>query len=307
MRVLVTGASGFVGRHVSRLLQDCGEDVIEWHFADLNDNRDTAIDLCDAAAVARQDLRKLDAVVHLAGLAQVSRSFAEPAAYMTVNSTVVTNLFEALLGQSSFPRVLVVSTGGIYAATTDVVTEGSRLDPSNPYVVSKMAQENLASYYAKRGFDVIIARPFNHIGPGQQPGFLVSDICSKIAELERRGGGTLTVGDLASSRDYTDVRDVAEAYRALINAGRSGETYNVCSGSSHTGEEIVQMLRELAKVTITPERAASLARPTDASIVRASSEKLHRATGWSPVIPLETTLAQTLDYWRSQPAAGTVN
>jgi GDP-4-dehydro-6-deoxy-D-mannose reductase len=303
MRVLVTGASGFVGRHVTRSLRARGDDVTEWHFNDAHADPGTVVDLCDAAAVARQDLRNLDAVIHLAGLAQVSRSFAEPAPYLTINALVVINLFEALLHQSSFPRVLVVSTGGVYAATADLVTEDSPLDPSSPYVVSKMAQENLGYYYAKRDFEVIVARPFNHIGPGQQPGFLVSDVCSKIAELERRGGGTLNVGDLASSRDYTDVRDVAEAYRALLEEGRPGETYNVCSGSSHTGEEIVRALLELAKTPISPKRVASLARPTDASTVSASNEKLRRATGWGPVIPLETTLSETLEYWRNRTSA----
>ncbi len=154
---------------------------------------------------------------------------------------------------------------------------------------------------------MVVARPFNHIGPGQLPGFLVSDLCSKIAELERRGGGTLTVGNLASSRDYTDVRDVAAAYHALLQAGRSGETYNVCSGSSHTGEELVQALRGFANAEIAVEHAPSLARPTDVSVVTASNTKLRASTGWSPVIPLEATLAETLVYWRTQSAAGSVS
>jgi GDP-4-dehydro-6-deoxy-D-mannose reductase len=239
--------------------------------------------------------------VHLAGLAQVGRSFSEPQLFMSVNTGVVTNLFESLIAQQSRPRVLVVSTGGVYRADAQPITEESSTAASNPYVVSKLAQEMLAAYYTKRDFEVIIARPFNHVGPGQQPGYLVADICSQVASLERAGGGTITVGDLSSARDYTDVRDVVAAYHALLRHGRSGEIYNVCSGVSYTGEEILRLICGLSTVELTVESSEALHRPTEASTIDASNAKLRDDTDWAPAIPLEQTLADTLMYWRDRP------
>jgi GDP-4-dehydro-6-deoxy-D-mannose reductase len=217
---------------------------------------------------------------------------------MSVNTAVVTNLFEALIAQQSRPRVLVVSTGGVYNADTAPITEESAVNPSNPYVVSKLAQEMLAAYYTKRGFEVIIGRPFNHVGPGQQRGYLVADICSQVASLERAGGGTIAVGDLSSARDYTDVRDVVAAYHALLRYGRSGEIYNVCSGASFTGEQILNRICSLSTVELTVESSEALHRPTEASTINASNAKLRDETDWAPVIPLDQTLADTLAYWR---------
>lgn len=298
MRILVTGAAGFVGQHVTRILRSRGEEVIQWSFSPGDTGPGTQLDLCDADAVAHQDVRRIDAIVHLAGLAQVGRSFSEPQLFMSVNTAVVTNLFESLIAQHSNPRVLLVSTGGVYRSDDGPITEHSPVAASNPYVVSKLAQEMLAAYYMKRGLEVMIARPFNHIGPGQQPGYLVADICSQVASLERAGGGRLTVGDLSSSRDYTDVRDVAAAYHSLLEHGRSGETYNVCSGTSHTGEEILKRICRLSTVELTIERSEALRRPTESSTVTASNAKLREDTGWSPTVPLDQTLADALAYWR---------
>ena len=148
-----------------------------------------------------------------------------------------------------------------------MITESSAVDATSPYAVSKLAQEILGSYYGHRGFEVIIARPFNHIGPGQRPGFLVADVASQIAAAEREGHGTVTVGDLSTARDYTDVRDIAAAYVALVRDGRPREIYNVCSGVSRTGDEIVAALLELTSARMKLVRTDALARPTDASVV----------------------------------------
>lgn len=298
MRILVTGAAGFVGQHLTHRLRSSGEEVIEWRFSEGDTGPGVQLDLCDARAVARQDVRSVDAIVHLAGLAQVGRSFSEPQQFMSANTAVVTNLFESLIAQHSRPRVLLVSTGGVYQAGTEPITEESPTAASNPYVVSKLAQEMLAAYYIKRGFEVIIARPFNHVGPGQQPGYLVADICSQVASLERAGGGTITVGDLSSARDYTDVREVVTAYHLLLVHGRAGETYNVCSGDSRTGKDILQRICGLSSVELTVESSEALHRPTEASTVHASNAKLRDDTGWVPTIPLDQTLADTLTYWR---------
>jgi GDP-4-dehydro-6-deoxy-D-mannose reductase len=302
MRVLITGASGFVGRHLTEVLRERGEEVIEFGLSNEDTWAGITIDLCDADAVANTDLRGIDAVIHLAGLAQVSRSFAEPSIYVAANTAMEINLCEALLTQDLSPRILIVSSGGVYSGRDSPITEDSAVDASSPYVVSKLAQEMLASYYGKRGLEVVVARPFNHIGPGQQTGYLVSDLCSQIAELERRGAGTLAVGNLSSSRDYTDVRDVAAAYHSLIRDGEPGEIYNVCSGTSRSGEQILSMLRSLTTVELPVTQAAALNRPTDPDALSASNEKLRRHTGWAPSIPLEQTLRDTLDYWRNRPS-----
>ena len=299
MRVLVTGASGFVGQHLVRVLRGRGDEVSAWGLAGAGEGF-AAVDMREAAVVRAQDLGGVDAVIHLAGLAEVSGSFDRPAEYVCTNPVMQVNLMEALLAQRSSATVLVVSSGAVYAGGGEPLTELSPVRASNPYVVSKLTQELLAAYYAERGLRVIVARPFNHVGPGQQPGFLVADLASRLAALEHEGGGTLTVGNLETVRDYSDVRDVAAAYAQLITDGRPGETYNVCSGVSRSGREILAGLLALSSVPVTLAEDAGLYRPTDTLEVRASNAKLCSHTRWRPAIPLEVTLSDTLEYWRAR-------
>lgn len=301
MQILVTGASGFVGRHLVQLLAEQGHAVVAWSYTHASFGHGISqrtLDMRDRDAVSREDLVGIDAVVHLAGLAQVSRSFSEPDAYVSTNAELEIQLLESLLEQRASPRVLIASSGGVYGESSTPLTESSPVKPSNPYVVSKLTQELLATYYSQRGLDIVIARPFNHIGPGQQRGYLVADIASQIAELERAGGGELRVGNLSSARDYTDVRDVAAAYLSLLLHGRPGEIYNVCSRRSLTGEEIADTLLALTELRDEITTRSADARPTDVLSVTASNRKIHSETGWEPSIALQTTLADTLDYWR---------
>jgi GDP-4-dehydro-6-deoxy-D-mannose reductase len=297
MRILVTGASGFAGQHLVRLLTSENNEVIAWGRSD-SEGLGVTIDLLDPAQPGKQDLTGLDYVVHLAGLAAAGPSFSQPHHYIAANTGMQINLFEALIAQDAFPRILVVSTGGVYAAQADVLTENSQLSSSNPYVISKRAQEMLATYYSSRGFDIIIARPFNHIGPGQRKGFIVSDIASQVVEAERAGGGEIRAGDLRPKRDYTDVRDVARAYYAIILRGKSGTVYNVCSGQSYSGQEIVNQLIQLAKAPISVSADPMKIRPSEVMNVSASHRRLSDDTGWQPRIPLEQTLAEVMNDWR---------
>ena len=299
MRILVTGASGFVGRHLVQLLRDRGDEVTAWGLEQSHSDT-VAVDMRVRDGVQAQDLRGIDAVIHLAGLAQVSASFEQAAEYVGTNATMEINLMEALLAQQASPRVLIVSTGAVYAGGSELITEDSPVRPANPYVVSKLTQELLGGYYGERGLDVLVARPFNHIGPGQQRGYLVADLSSRIATLERAGGGILSVGNLATRRDYTDVRDVVSAYADLISDGHRGETYNVSSGVTRSGAEILDGLLELVSVPIEVSESTALKRPTDTLEVTTSNEKLRFHTGWTPTIALATTLADTLAYWRAQ-------
>jgi len=215
------------------------------------------------------------------------------------------NLFQACLALRIKPRIVVVSSGQIYGMTDAArlpLAESTPLDLPSPYAVAKVGQENLVSMYAKLGVESVVARPFNHIGPGQQPGYLVADLTKQIAELERDGGEVLRVGNLSSKRDFTDVRDVVRAYILLAAKGTAGEVYNVCSGTSRSGQEILDLLLRASGARIRTEQDPARMRPADVPDLRGDATKIRLDTGWAPEIPIEQTLAETLAYWRAQVA-----
>jgi GDP-4-dehydro-6-deoxy-D-mannose reductase len=305
--ILLTGVNGFVGRHLAREFAEHGfvvsgvggqlpnespvEHVNEYQVLDLN----------DAAAARKIDFSTIDGVIHLAGLAAVGPSFDEPMQYLTTNLGIEVNLFEAALAQGAKPRFVIVSSGTLYDPSADVpLTETSRVLPNSPYAISKLGQEQLAEYYISRGFECIIARPFNHIGPGQGLGFIVPDLTKQIIEVEKGLSKEVLVGNLDAQRDYTDVRDIARAYRLLLEKGKSAEIYNICSGTARSGHEILDGItktaRQQPKVTVDPIRM----RPSDNPLIYGSHEKLTEHTGWEPEISLEMTLHDVVVDWRSR-------
>ncbi|MCE4025697.1 NAD-dependent epimerase/dehydratase family protein [Microbacterium sp. Au-Mic1] len=283
--IVVTGASGFVGRHVIAEALGRGHDVhgiaradaswpdrdrlSSWHVADLRDGWPAGL--------------HADAVIHLAGLAAVGPSFAQPQQYITANSAMMTAVGEAALAGAIGGRILVVSTGGVYAGGGETpLTEDSPLAASSPYAVSKILVEQQADYYRRRGIDTVVARPFNHIGPGQAPGFLVPDLYTALRALPV--GAPLSTGNLSTRRDYTDVRDIARAYLDLIDAeSLQHTTYNVSSGASLSGLEILALVCEaighdLPDLVDDPARW----RPTDLMEITGSSARLRDELGWAP-------------------------
>jgi GDP-4-dehydro-6-deoxy-D-mannose reductase len=189
---------------------------------------------------------------------------------------------------------VVVSSAEVYGTVSPSdlpLTETAPALPTSPYAASKLAAEAVA-LQAARGFHqgVVVVRAFNHIGPGQSPSFFVPGIATRLAEARRDGTGTITVGNLATRRDFTDVRDVVRAYRLLAERGESGEIYNVASGVDRSMEEIAEALRDQVDPHITFTTDPALLRPADIPVLRGSYEKLHRATGWEPAIEFTTTL-----------------
>lgn len=235
-----------------------------------------------------------DSIIHLAGLAAVGPSFDEPQTYLNTNSSMVTNMCEAILAvdRSQNTRLLAISTGAVYAPSGEgeLITESHRLKMSSPYVVSKVLVENLLSYYSSRGIASVVARPFNHIGPGQGPGFIVPDLWKKLTTLGN--SEPLQVGNLDTERDYLDVRDVASAYIDLVTADSFVEnTFNICSGNSVSGLSILEMICAQLGIDV-PELEVnqSSLRPNDAMRVRGSAEKLKAATGWQPEYSIEQSI-----------------
>jgi GDP-4-dehydro-6-deoxy-D-mannose reductase len=260
---------------------------------------DDAIDPAVLVEYVQADLTKgwpvlppLSGVVHLAGHSAVGPSFDAPHLYVSQNSSMLIHLGEALLAGAELGRVLVVSSGAVYDSSHGLpIGEEAPVGFSSPYVVSKLVVEDLARYYRGRGQDVVVARPFNHIGPGQGPGFLVPDLVAGL-ERARRSDGRLPVGDLTTARDYTDVRDVARAYRLLLDAHRLNHwVYNVCSGVSRTGSEILEILQRItASTSVTPVLDESRMRPGDPRSISGIAARLHAAVGWGPHITLEESL-----------------
>lgn len=305
-KIAVTGANGFVGQHLIRELVENNYSVLAIGGSDLPATTDlevveyTSADLSKVEEVAKLDLSDVDAIIHLAGLAAVGPSFDDPMRYITTNAALETNLFQRAVEQGVKPRFLIISSGSLYDSKAPLpITEATKAVPNSPYAVSKITQEQMGQYYHGRGFEVLIARPFNHIGPGQGLGFLVSDLTSQLVAYENGTADRIMVGNLDAKRDYTDVRDIARAYRLLLEKGQAGETYNICSGISRSGHDILAaILAEANGDTPTVEQDPAKMRPSDAPDIYGSHEKLAVHTGWEPSIDLQTTIRDVVQDWR---------
>lgn len=298
-KVLVTGANGFVGKHLLAELLAHNMPVMAVGGKSAGDEKLKvkllSLDLTDPKSTRAIDFKEVASVIHLAGLADVGRSFSEPEKYIQTNLAIEINLFEEALKQNSRPRFLIISSASVYDQGAKLpLREDSPIVPTSPYAVSKLGQENLAKYYLSRGFECIIARPFNHIGPGQGPGFIVPDLASQVIAAKHSNSTKIVVGNLNSRRDYTDVRDIARAYRLLIKQGEAGEIYNVCSGKSVNGTGILNGLMKAAGVSLTATVDKAKIRPVDTLDIYGSHKKLTDRTGWEPKIDLAQTLKDVM-------------
>lgn len=293
--ILVTGLSGFVGSY----------------FADRGDVVDLRVDdrLVDLASAAEVEaaVRRLrpSAVIHLAAQSSVALSHEDAAATYRVNFDGTFHLLRALRSCGFAGRMLYVGSGDVYGSVAQEslpVTEDAPLRPRNPYAVSKVAAEALCYQWSQTGpFEIVVARPFNHIGPRQSPTFAVADFARQVvAYRQGRGPAILAVGDIDATRDFTDVRDIVDAYLELLAHGRNGEAYNVCSGVERSLREIIEGLLEAAGVRMEIQVAAERLRPSEQRRMRGSFAKLHSHTGWKPRIPLARTLADIVAYWEGK-------
>jgi GDP-4-dehydro-6-deoxy-D-mannose reductase len=236
-------------------------------------------------------------------MTHVGESWKDPLQVLQVNVIGTAALLAAARQCGTDPRVLVTSSAEVYGAVTDPslmpLDELTPTAPLTPYAASKLAAEALIGQaFRGHGQSVIVVRPFNHIGPGQTPNFAVPALAKRIVEADRRGEPSIPVGNLAARRDFTDVRDVVQAYRMLIESGTPGEVYNVCSGHDVAIEDIANGLLRLAGTSLRFEVDPALTRPVEVPVLRGDPSRLQHATGWKPEIPLDQTLADVLEYWR---------
>lgn len=246
-----------------------------------------------------------DGVIHLAGLTSVADSFDDPELFFDVNFHGTRNLLEALRDAAFSGRFLFVSSGDCYgtvAADELPVAETHPLRPRSPYAVSKVAAEALCYQWSQtERLDVVIARAFNHIGPGQDERFATASFAQQVVRIrEGLAPPRIETGDVEVTRDITDVRDVVRAYFALLDRGGGGEVYNVGSGRETRVGDVLAGLLEAAKVEATVMMDAKRVRQGEQRRARADIRKIQRDTGWAPTIPLSQTLADMLDDWNDR-------
>jgi len=300
--VLVTGAHGFVGRHLVAHLEASGDHVVGV------DRTDGGVDITDAEAVSALVGRIAPAVIyHLAGWADVGGSWKAPVAAFRANAEGTLNVLSAA-ADCGVQRALAVSSADVYGKVVPAelpLTETSPLRPASPYAASKVAADYLGlQAWLGRGLPVLRVRAFNHLGPGQTDAFVAPALASRIARAERDGGEVLPIGDLSARRDFTDVRDVVRAYRLLVEHGEPGEVYNVCSGTDLAVQDLADQLLAEATVSLRFETDPQLLRPVEVPVLRGSHQRLTDATGWEPEIPISRTLTDLLADWRTRVAAG---
>jgi GDP-4-dehydro-6-deoxy-D-mannose reductase len=300
-RVLVTGATGFAGRHLVAACEAAGDEV---HGV----SRSGGVDLLDAEATrAAVAAARPEVVHHLAAHAHAGASWREPARTLHENTAMTLNVLEAVREEAPEAVVVVASSSETYGPPQALpIDEATRLRPQNPYAVSKASCDLLGGFYADaHGMAVIRARAFNHAGPGQEPIYAIASFARQAAAAAEAGEGVLRMvtGNPDTRRDYTDVRDVVRAYRLLAERGEPG-AFNVCSGVSRSARELVAALAETIGARLEHVVDESLLRPNEVMELRGSNAALRAATGWEPEIPLERTLADTVAWWRAELRAG---
>jgi GDP-4-dehydro-6-deoxy-D-mannose reductase len=292
-KLLLVGGTGFVGSHMAQHCSGRYDIVTTGRGVDVcNPNQ-----LCDLISRV-----KPDDVVHFAAITTLKESFENPRATYDINFSGTLNVLMALHESSFSGRFLFVSSSEVYGRLSDgdlPVCESRPVRPLNPYAVAKIAAEALCYQWSQtEQFKIIIARPFNHIGPGQSERFAIADFGRQMAMIKLGlMEPIIQVGDIDATRDFTDVRDIAAAYEKLLDYGQSGEIYNVCSGDERSVRSLIERMCQLASVSVEIKTDSQRVRTNEQRRVFGNNSKLIKATGWSNLYSIDQTLKDIVDDW----------
>jgi len=315
MKALVTGINGFAGSYLAEALLQSGAEVsgvvepgtsIDYIKQIAGKIRIFEADIVDRTIIEKVFKQAAPShLFHLAGLSSVKDSFDRPQDYFRVNLSGGDVVLTAAAAMKNI-RVLVVTSGDIYGDSLmsgELVNEKSPIRPRSPYAVSKAALDMLASvFFVQKGLEVVIARPFSHIGPRQSAKFFVPTVARQIAEIiKQEKKPEIQLGETDIYRDFTDVRDIARAYILLAEKGQTGESYNICSGRRYHLQAIVSELVKMADIKINITTDPSRFRKADITDMHLDNRKIKEAVDWEPKIQLTETLRETLAYWLQQP------
>lgn len=302
----MTGAAGFAGSHLLEHLAGHSELVgwgrsapppglarlAAWARVDLLDR--------DGVRQAVRDLRP-DAAYHCAGASHAGESWRHTAEPLAQNVLATHYLLDAIRRAGVRCRVLITGTGMVYAPSLSPLREDDPIGPSNPYALSKLAQEQLGwRGWTEDGMEVVLTRAFNHTGARQRPTFSAAGFARQIALVERGAlEPVIRVGNLDAQRDFTDVRDVVRAYGLLMERGAAGTVYNVASGIARPMRAVLDGLAQRSRVRVQISTDPERLRPNDTPVLVGDASRLRAATGWTPEIPFDRMLDDLLEYWRA--------
>lgn len=302
MKALITGSAGFYGKHLCAELEENGYEVIRCDLKAEDDiismdimNSDMVLDIISQ--------HRPDVLINMAGQANVGLSWKKPQLTVQLNTIGLINILEAVKTVNPKMRVIAIGSSDEYGNLKERganVVEEMPVSPMTPYAISKQAQEQFALLYNKNfGMNVCMVRQFNLGGAGQAKGFMISDFASGIVEIERGQREYLSVGNLESARDFTHVKDACRAIRLIAEKGHTGEVYNICSGITHTAQEVLDRFISMAQVQIEVRQDPARMRPSDTPVVCGNHDKLTSHTGWNPEMNLNEIITDALDFWRS--------
>jgi len=291
----VTGARGFAGRYLVEHLEKHGTKVTGWGRED--------VDLLDRRAVSRAiaDLRP-SVVYHCAGAAHVGQSFSNIGDTLAANVLGTHHLLDSLRNAGVQARVLITGSSLVYRQSDRALKEEDPTGPATPYALSKLAQEMLGQRGVREDRQhVLLARPFNHTGPRQDPTYVAPTFAQQIASIEKgRMRPEIVVGNLDASRDLHDVRDTVRAYAAIVERGEPGRIYNVCAGQAFKVRDVLNRLVAMSRVPVTITVDPARYRPSDNLMLWGDRSRIEQELGWRPEISLDETLHDLLDYWRKE-------
>jgi len=310
-KALIIGAAGFVGSYLAEELSCSGG--MEVHATKLAHEKldEQFAKVHDLDIMEKEDIVSLlfevrpDYIFHLAAQSSVGVAWQNPGLTVDINIKGSLNVLDAVRELFYKPRILLIGSGeeyGYIKPGETPIKEDNRLRPGNIYAATKVCQNMIGNIYSKAyDMQIMSVRAFNHIGPGQASIFVVSDFCRQVAEIEKGlREPVMMVGNLEAKRDFTDVRDVVKAYTKLVASGEPGETYNVGSGKARAIRDILKLIIAMSQTEIMVEIDQNKIRPVDVPLIEADITKLYKLTGWKPRIPLEQTIRETLDYWRTK-------
>jgi len=302
MRALITGVSGFVGPYLTQLLVSKNIKVFGIARSNFSFQEKMVyykVDLLDKNTTKKAVTEiNPDYIFHLAGISSVKQSWDDPELTYKINVGGTDNLISSI-PKASCTKILFVSTAEVYGIPKEVpITEKHKVNPQNPYGKSKLEAEKIVE---ESGFDYIISRSFQHIGPRQRLGFVCPDFAKQIIDIEKgKQKPIMYVGNLEAKRDFTDVRDVVQAYYLAMTKGTYGEIYNICSGKSYLIKDILNSFLAISKIKIEVKQDPEKMRPIKIPVQVGDNSKFVKQTGWQPKISIKESLKDIMDYWRKK-------